>query len=182
MKKEELIRKLESIEENFYLTVAAISLFQQKECVEMLKNESFTMNFTDNGIDAGSASFSLDNAYNLLINHGESCLIELLKLSLRPMLSASYEDVKDYCERTNQLRVFEKVSWYHFLRIFRNCVNHNYFFEFNKKDKKILPVKWRKIEINHSMHGEKLGFKLLNPLDTYYLLHDIVTFVKNELN
>jgi len=63
----------------------------------------------------------------------------------------------------------------------RNCITHNYKFDFSKYDKSLLPVSWKNKTITLSMKGKFIEDSFFSPIDAWELFHEVQLFVKKHL-
>jgi len=104
-----------------------------------------------------------------------------LTSQIRTLIKESFELVKNYCCETDQNPKFNAQPWYHFARMIRNCLSHNFRFEFRKYDKTLLPVTWSSRTIDASMDGKHLALKFFGYVETWELFMEYQRFVRNEL-
>ena len=64
----------------------------------------------------------------------------------------------------------------------RNCLSHNFKFEFNKKDKLFLPVTWKGKEINISLDGTDLQLSFFGYVEAWETFNEMDLFSKNIVN
>jgi hypothetical protein len=62
---------------------------------------------------------------------------EFAKMGLRNLIKEAFELIKDYSNNTNQEQTFKSQNWYHFARIIRNCLSHNFKFQFSSPSLKL---------------------------------------------
>jgi hypothetical protein len=82
---------------------------------------------------------------------------------LYALIRAPFEIVCDYCEDYDKvvgdLRLSNQMkasTWFHFARIVRNAISHNFHFQYGKYDKSLLPVTWNGITLSQDMEGKPL--------------------------
>ena len=93
----------------------------------------------------------------------------------------SFELTKQYCKESDQLEIFQSQTWYQFGRIIRNCLSHNFKFEFNDYDRKKLPVSWGRVIIDESMHGKDLNKNHFSEEKIWSFINEISEFIDTEL-
>jgi hypothetical protein len=103
---------------------------------------------------------------------------EFVKMGLRAFIKESFELIKNYTDLTNQSQKFQNQKWFHFARIIRNCLSHNFYFKFNTKDKKILPVSFKNKIITIDMDNTPLTKSLLSPVDAWDLFNEMKLFIE----
>ena len=174
MNKIELLSQLTNAKNNYVLGMAAISLFASPDSYPIL---------TNNHAQFGQYTITFDQVTNLLQNpvDREIAVKEFLTSQIRALIKESFELIKDYCDDTNQTAVFKSQCWYQFSRMIRNCLSHNFRFEFNKYDKSLMPVNWNNRTINLAMDGQHLKLDFFGYVETWELFREYQTFVENSL-
>lgn len=111
----------------------------------------------------------------------EKLLTEHIKSILRSFIKDSFESVKLYTKETKQFSLLKKASWYEFSRVIRNNLSHDFMFRFNKSDKKLLPVRWRDVEITIDLDNQPLPVQVMNEAYAKLLYDDIFQYVETKL-
>ncbi len=174
MSKNQLLGQLTNAKNNFILGLAAISLFGTQESYSILDK---------NSAHFGQYTVPFDQVSNLLRNEDDRSIAikEFVKMLIRALIKESFELIKAYCEDTGQRTVFTSVSWYQFARMIRNCLSHNFKFEFRPNEKNLLPARWRARTITVQMDGQHLELEFLGYLQTWEMFHDFQQFVEDRL-
>lgn len=173
--KSELVSQLENAKNNYVLGLAAISLFSNEKTYPIL-NES-SASFGQYALQFKQVSGLLNQSADR-----EIALKEFLTSQIRALIKESFELIKDYCEGTNQNPSFKAEPWYQYARIIRNCLSHNFRFEFNRHDKTFLPVAWKNRTIDSTMDGKNLKLEFFGYVETWELFIEYQGFVSNRLN
>lgn len=98
------------------------------------------------------------------------------------MLKEPFEIIKAYCKEIDQTELFELQTWYHFVRIIRNAMSHDFRFNFSSYDKTDrLPLTWKEKTLTASMDGDEMTIHFLTPVDVWYLVEEMKGFVINSL-
>ena len=63
----------------------------------------------------------------------------------------------------------------------RNTLSHTVCFQFNKHDRKMLPVSWRGRTIDLSMDGKSLDLNFFGYAEGVQLIFDIEDFITNRV-
>jgi len=147
--KKELISQLENAKNNYILGLAAISLFSNEKTFPILEESNAAF---------GQYTVPFKQVKNLMSNPSDRVVAikEFLTSQILALIKESFELIKDYCDGTKQSSPFQAEPWYQFSRMIRNCLSHNFRFEFNKNDKTLLPVTWKNRTIESSMDGHHL--------------------------
>lgn len=162
MNKYELLSQMENAKNNYLLVLAACSLFSNDKTYPILE-ESFC--------SFGSYSFHFKQVADMMKIKGdrEIACKEFIKMGLRTIVKEMFELIRDYCVKTRQENIFKGKIWYQFSRLIRNCLSHNFKFEFRLHDKKILPVVWKGKEINISMDNTFLELSFFGYIEAWTL-------------
>ena len=72
--------------------------------------------------------------------------------------------------------------WYHFVRLVRNALSHNFHFEFSDTDKKRLPLTFRGRTMTPAMDGQPLTLDFLDHALVWELFNDMYAFGRTRLN
>jgi hypothetical protein len=174
MTKKELMSQLENAKNNYILGLASISLFSNEKVYPVLDESHAKF---------GIYTVEFKQVKNLLIKPADRqvAVKEFLTSQIRALIKESFELIKNYCDETNQDSKFKAKSWYQFARIIRNCLSHNFKFEFRKYDTALLPVTWKSRTINASMDGKHLELKFFGYVETWELFMEYQIFVVDEL-
>lgn len=172
--KRELISQLENAKNNYILGLAAISLFSNEKTFPILEESHAVF---------GQYTVQFKEVKNFISNPSDRdiAIKEFLTSQIRALIKESFELIKDYCDGTRQSSTFQAEPWYQFSRMIRNCLSHNFRFEFNKYDKTLLPVLWKSRTIEHSMDGHHLKLNFFGYVETWELFSEYQDFVKNRL-
>lgn len=172
--KPELISQLENAKNNYILGLAGISLFGSPEAYLILeKNHAAFGTYT---VEFAQVVHLLQNATDR-----EIAIKEFLTSQIRALIKESFELIKDYCDGTGQAALFKAEPWYQFARMIRNCLSHNFKFEFNKHDNGLLPVSWRARTITSAMDGQHLKLDFFGCVETWELFREYQVFVQSRL-
>ena len=149
MTKKELMSQLENAKNNYILGLAAISLFSNEKVYPILEESHAKF---------GVYTVEFKQVKNLLMKPADQLIAikEFLTSQIRSLIKESFELLKNYCNETKQDSTFKAETWYQFARMIRNCLSHNFRFEFNKYDKNVLPVSWNRRTIDSTMDGKHL--------------------------
>lgn len=174
MTKKELMSQLENAKNNYILALAAISLFSNEKVYPILEESHAKF---------GTYTVEFKQVKKLLIKAADRDIAvkEFLTSQIRALIKESFELIKNYCDETKQDSTFKAESWYQFARMIRNCLSHNFKFEFRKYDKRLLPVSWKGRTIDASMDGKHLELKFFGYVETWELFMEYQTFVYNQL-
>ncbi len=176
MIKSEIISQLENVKNNYILGLSAVSLFLNEKVYPILEENNYVI--------FGNYKVGTKQVKNLLIKHADRsiALKEFTKSQIRIPVKESFEIIKNYCYETNQISKFRAESWYHFIRMIRNCLSHNCKFEFSEYDKRFIPVSWNNRIINSEMDGKCLELEFFGYVETWELFSECKDFVVNRLS
>ena len=175
MTKSELMSQLENAKNNYILGLSAISLFSNEKVYPLLEESHATF---------GTYTVEFKQVKNLLIKPADRgiAIKEFLTSQIRALIKESFELIKNYCYETKQGSKFKAEPWYQFARMIRNCLSHNFKFEFKKYDKSLLPVSWKTRKIDAAMDGKDLELKFFGYVETWELFSEYQDFVANRLS
>jgi hypothetical protein len=175
MTRKELLSQIENAKNNYVLGLASISLFSNEKSYPIL-DESV--------VQFGTYTIEFKQVKNLMITSGdrEIAIREYLTSQIRAVIKESFELIKNYCSETNQTYLFHAETWYHFARMIRNCLSHNFKFEFTKFDKGLLPIAWKSKTIDSSFDGRDLKIEFFGYIETWELFSEFHNFANNKLS
>ena len=172
--KVELLSQIENVQNNFILGLSAISVLSEPFAVAHLQKSNCVF---------GKHVVDFHQVASLLVNVTDrnSALKEFTTMLIRGLIKESYEVVNAYTKSTQQREEFRKQPWFQFYRLIRNCVSHNFHFDFRKSDKKMLPVSWRGKIIDSSLDQQSLDISFLGYDGVWELFSDLKSFVNEQL-
>lgn len=174
MNKKELLSQLENAKNNFILVLASTSLFSNEKSYPILNESSCKF---------GTYSINFKQITNMMRkkeDRGIACK-EFINMGLRTLIKEPFELIKDYSGNTNQKQIFQSQKWYQFARIIRNCLSHNFKFQFNPYDKSLLPIVWKSKTININLDNTHLQISFFGYVEAWELFCEMNFFVKNTL-
>ena len=175
MDKKGLLSQLENAKNNYILVLASTRLFSNEKTYPILD---------ESGCKFGTYSINFKQVANMMRskNDREIACKEFVNMGYRILLKEPFELIKDYCNFTNQIDIFNKQNWYQFARIIRNCLSHNFKFKFNDNDKSILPITWKNRTIDVSLDNSHLQLSFLGGyVGAIELFGEMTSFVRNTL-
>ncbi len=174
MTKAELVSQLENAKNNYILGLAGISLFASPQAYPILEKKRAQF---------GTYTVEFRQVVQLLrkAEDREIAIKEFLTSQIRALIKESFELIKDYCDSTGQAALFKAEPWYQFARMIRNCLSHNFRFEFNNYDRGLLPVSWSTRTITTAMDGEHLKLGFFGYVETWELFREYQSFVQSRL-
>jgi hypothetical protein len=110
--------------------------------------------------------------------NGGSVLLEFIKLQMRSVIKESFEHIKAYASRSDQMATLGAAPWYQFSRLIRNQLSHEGRFRFSRYDRSVLPVSWRHVTIDATLEGAPLAFDFFSPEDGLALVFEMGQFVE----
>lgn len=174
MTKPELIGQLENSKNNYILGLAGLSLFASPEAYPILEKKC---------AEFGTYTVEFAQVVRLFRNgkDREIAIKEFLTSQIRALIKESFELIKDYCDDTGQAALFKAEPWYQFARMIRNCLSHNFKFEFSNYDRGLLPVSWKARTITAAMNGQDLKLDFFGYVETWELFREYQTFANDRL-
>lgn len=108
--------------------------------------------------------------------------IDQLHLAVvRTAVTEALDLTRDFCHGTSQTGVLKAQPWFHVFRMLRNALNHNFLIQFNKDDRKLLPVEWAGVRIDETLENTSVSLALLTVPTSLAWLEELESFVTNQL-
>ena len=172
--KQELLGQLTNAHNNYVLGLAAISLFTEPLALEHLSKSNATF---------GTYNVPLDQVSKLLGSSPDRDISvkEFLTMLLRALIKESFELIKNYSNETNQSALLKGQPWFQFARMIRNCISHNFQFEFTPYDKGLLPVAWKGKIITLAQDRKPLVLSFFGYTEAWELFSEFNAFAKSKL-
>ena len=174
MTKSELVSQLENAKNNYILGLAGISLFASPDSYPILEKSHAAF---------GKYTVQFAQVVHLLRipKDREIAVKEFLTSQIRALIKESFELLKDYCDSSGQEPLLKAEPWYQFARMIRNCLSHNFRFEFNNYDKGLLPVSWAGRTITAAMDVQHLTLDFFGYVETWELFQEYQGFAADRL-
>ena len=107
---------------------------------------------------------------------------DYILLAFRSLIVNSYELIKNYCERTNQMSTFTSQPWYQFFRTIRNTLSHDLHFDVPKaKDGSFIESEWKGRKITGSLDGTLMPIAFLGYDGMYEMYLELAQFAQSQL-
>ncbi len=154
LSKTELLGQLTNCRNNYILGMSAMSLFAEPSILGHLEKSHASF---------GEYTITFDQVSHMLASEADRqiAMKEFLTMLLRALIKESFEVIRDYASNSKQDTLLQSQPWFHFARMIRNCISHNFHFHFTNYDHKLLPVSWNKRLITSNLDGEPLGIAFL---------------------
>jgi hypothetical protein len=169
-----LLNQLENHHHSWALALAAVKLFFNPSTIELLRGQK---------VRFGTFELELDQVVADLNNPTDQQLVvdQFLKSHLRSFVRDPFENIKVYCKGSGQVAELKLAPWYHFARLIRNSLAHDFHVAFRPDDRALLPVAWRGITITAAMEGTELTLTFFGIPDAVQLFLDMREFVQSAL-
>jgi hypothetical protein len=173
--KSELLAQLENAKNNYILGHAALSLFAEPQVYPLLERQSASF---------GTYTITFDQVARLLRvpSDRDIALKEFLTMLLRALIKETFELLRDYSAATGQTPILKSQGWYQFARLIRNCISHNFMFEFSTYDKTLLPVTWGGRTIEPAMDRQFLPLSFFGYIEAWELFATFKSFASTILS
>ncbi|MBL1258742.1 hypothetical protein [Methylocystis sp. Sn-Cys] len=86
---------------------------------------------------------------------------------LHALIRAPFGILEAYCKNYDKAHTarclwkeMQGAPWFHFARIIRNAISHNFRFYYVQKDKPLLPIVWNGITLSLEMEGQSVVYEL----------------------
>lgn len=174
MQKDALLSQLENAKNNYVLGLAAVSLFCSLETELILER---------NRAEFGSYVLDFSQVAALLRQEEDRNIAvhEFLKSQIRSFVKESFELLKAYCKQTGQFETFKAADWYHFSRIVRNSLSHDFKVAFRSGDEKLVPVMWGSRKIDLEMDGSDISLNFFGYVEAWELFLEFERFARAHL-
>jgi hypothetical protein len=131
------------------------------------KGKRFEINFTQivNTYETDRANFFVD-------------LEESYKYARRALIKESFETAKAYDDDSKPFYRLQSYQWFNFVRVIRNAISHDMHWQFNKADRRLLPIVWDGISITQDMESQDITTGFLNPHLALSIWSEIQYFVQ----
>ena len=172
--KVELLSQLENVKNNYILGLASVSVLSESFAVHHLRHSHCA--FGAYVVEFRQVAALLESKPDR-----EMALKEFTTMLIRGLLKESFETVRAYAKSNQQGAKLKAQPWFQFFRLIRNCVSHNFHFEFTDDDKKLLPVSWHGITIDKNLDGQPLEIAFLGYDGVWDLFSELVKFANTQL-
>ena len=119
-------------------------------------------------------------------NRREMISAQFLLNHLHSLIRVPFELLNDYCEDFDKgatkpdLRgKLRMMPWFHYTRLVRNAVSHNFRFAFNPGDRAMLPITWNEITIDINCDGKDITFETVWHRPGYELFLEMKEFAES---
>jgi hypothetical protein len=167
----DLAGRLMTVQNNYVLGLAALSMFSAPEALGTLKDSHATF---------GGFSVQFDQVRELLSNQStrDESVKAFLVMLMCTLIKDSFELTRHHAKKAGLFSLLRSQSWYQFCRIIRNCIAHNYIIEFNSTDLSILPITWHDRSITAAMNNQELPLSFFGYAQAWQLFTEIRTFAE----
>ena len=171
MNKIALYGAFKNIQSNFIVSYAALYLFDNSSTLSLL--DDFVLTFND-----GPRSFTnvFEKPRDL-----EHAIKEFMRGATRAVVSETWELVNDYTKNSETHKLLKSQPWYHFIRLIRNALSHNYKFVFKSFDRDLLPIYWNGKTISGEMEGMEIQTDVIGYDGIWDYLNELDTFITEIL-
>lgn len=172
--KVELLSQLENVKNNYILGLASVSVLSESFAANHLRQSHCA--FGTYVVEFRQVAALLESKLDR-----EMALKEFTTMLIRGLLKESFETVLAYAKSNQQSAKLKAQPWFQFFRLIRNCVSHNFHFEFGDYDKALLPVSWDGRTIDVSLNDKPLEIAFLGYEGVWDLFSEIDDFANDLL-
>ena len=179
-----------TIRQNTFMMGLASLFLLQTDAMKSLEEQS--VYFQGNHIQFNSKELDdlvpyEKNDFNILLSAWRSregddiyskSIVDFARSQRRTFLTESYELLNEFIKKHNLRDKLRPFSWFHYARIIRNSMSHDYRLSFHKFDHQFLPLTWYGNIIDSSMEGVPLDAALLTPTATLRLHLEMRTWIE----
>jgi hypothetical protein len=167
----DLAGRLMTVQNNYVQGMAALSMFAAPAALATLSGSQAAF---------GGFTVPLDQVRVLMSNQatrdesGKAFLVMLMC----SLIKDSFELTQHHAKRAGILASMRSQPCYHFCRIIRNCISHNFLVEIKARDCSLLPLTWRNRTITAAMNNQELPISFFGWAEAWQMFVDIRTFAE----
>lgn len=169
--------QLENCKNNFIFNMAGLTVISDPTGRDILRTANCQF---------GGFSIPFDQVATLLQDPADAQIVfrEAVLSIFRALLKESFELVKTYAGNNSQSRIFQSFPSYRFHRLVRNAISHDFCWDLQNTHGNFygyLPLNWRNIVIDRSMHDQPVRLEHL-PFEAMWQLYvDLEIGARNSL-
>ena len=166
---ESLAARLMTVQNNYVLGLASLALLTAPEAQAVLRRDCASF---------GGYEVQFAQVADLFSNseHRDDACKSLLIMHMCSLIKDSFELCRHHCKAAGVLPQMRVEPWFQFARLVRNCIAHNFEFEFSQFDLTILPATWLGRSITRAMNGGPLPVSFFGYREAWELFQDIRSF------
>lgn len=166
VREDPLVERLKTVQNNYVLGLAAIGLLTAESSQAQLRSDQATF---------GGFTVQFSQVADLMRvpAHRDDAVKSFLMMLVCSLVKDTFELVKHHAETRGLARELKTQLWYHFARLVRNCIGHNFILEFKDRDLALMPLTWRKCTLTATMNGEPLSSELFGYAQAWRLSLDM---------
>jgi hypothetical protein len=167
----DLAGRLMTVQNNYILGLAALKMFSAPAALATLR---------DSNAAFGAIRVEFDQVRVLMSNPStrEESSKAFLVMLMCSLVKDSFELARHHAKRAVAFDTLRIQPWYHFCRLIRNCIGHNYILDFKPADLALLPVTWRGRSITAAMNNQELPLNFFGYVEAWDLFVEIRTFAE----
>jgi len=163
----------------FTTALAGAVFLVHADCYCLLKSKPLTIML---GPDATTGvGIDLSRSINLLESDPHVPIAPMIRLCFMAAAISLYSATEAYCRSTDQLKLYREQSWYHILRLTRNCLGHDMKWRIGERDKKHLPSTWNGITLTADLNDQDFSFRTVPPEKLMELFAEVERFIRITL-
>ena len=166
VREDPLVERLKTVQNNYVLGLAAIGLLTAESCQAQLRSDQATF---------GGFAVQFSQVADLMRvpEHRDDAIKSFLIMLMCSLVKDTFELVKHHAETRGLANDLKAQVWYHFARLARNCIGHNFILEFKERDLALLPLTWRGCTLTVAMNGQPLALELFGYAQAWQLFLDM---------
>lgn len=168
-----LVERLKTVQNNYVLGLASIALLTAEGSQTQLRSDSAKF---------GTFSIEFAQVADLMRvpAHRDDAVKSFLIMLMCSLVKDTFELVKHHAKKHRIASTLKAQGWYHYARMVRNCIGHNFILEFNAYDLTLLPVRWRNCELTSAMNGQQLPLERFGYAEAWQLFLDMRQFAADN--
>jgi|GEM_PF-1010188 len=164
-----LAERLKTVQNNYVLGLAAIGLLTADSSQSQLRSDHAAF---------GEFSVQFAQVADLMRVpvHRDDAIKSFSIMLMCSLVKDTFELVKHHAETKGLDDDLKGQAWYHFARLVRNCLGHNFILEFNGHDVALMPVAWRGRTLTAAMNGQELPLAFFGYAEAWHIFLDMLQF------
>ena len=161
-----LVERLKTVQNNYVLGLAAIGLLTADSSQNQLRTDHAT--FGDFSVHFGQVADLMH-----VPQHRDDAVKSFLIMLMCSLVKDTFELVKHHAEGRGLSDDLKAQAWYHFARLVRNCLGHNFKVRFKNSDLALMPVTWRQCALTAHMNEQQLPLAMFGYAQAWQLFDDM---------
>jgi hypothetical protein len=172
MNKAEILYSLQIAYYNALLSFGATTLFANEKIHSTLEISRLKGSMFELKMDEITELLRDEKARQILLQN-------FMGMATRTFMKESFERVRKYCTLNGYDKELSEQPWYHYARMVRNCLSHDFILHYNEYDKSLLPVTYHNAEFTLDLDDKNIPSEYCNHNHAFLLFQDIIDFIQS---